>query len=90
MLIRSLYLFRQNLSNVSDLIFHQPDADPPSTKPYNLSPLSVITKLLLCNISINLIKDALYNALSWLFEFEVSIRTYLKFKLNFSKRSISK
>ena len=64
MLIKSFCLFRQNLSDISDLIFHQPDADPSSTKPHNLSLLSIVTKLLLRNISISLIKNTLYSVSS--------------------------
>ncbi len=86
MLIRSFCLFRQSFSNVSDLILHQPNADAPGTKPYNLSPLSVVTKLSLRNVSINLMKDALYNALSWLSRSETPVRMYPKFKLNFSEQ----
>ncbi len=61
---RSLYLFRQSLSNISDLILHQTDIDLSGTKPHNLSLLFVVTKLSLCNVSIILVKDALYSASS--------------------------
>ncbi len=61
---RSLYSFKQSLSDVLDIILQKSDADPPSTKPHNLSPLFVVTKLLLCNMSISLMKDALYSVLS--------------------------
>ncbi len=88
--IRSLYLFRQNLSNILDLIFYQPDADPPDTKPHNLFLLSIVMKLLLCNVFISLVKDALYSTSSWLFRSKASIKMYPKFKLNFSENSISK
>ena len=87
---KSLYLFGQNLSDVLDLILYQPDADFSGIKSHNLFPLSVVTKLLFCNISISLVKDALYNTLSWLFRSKAPIKMYLKFKLNFSERSISK
>ena len=46
--------------------------------------------MLLRNISISLMKDILYSASSWLSEFKTLIQMYLKFKLNFSKRFISK
>ncbi len=87
---RSLCSFRQSLSDVSDLIFYQPDADPPNTKPQNLSPLSIVTKLSLRNIFISLVKDAFYSALSWLSGSKAPVRMYHKFKLNFFEISISK
>ncbi len=61
---RSICLLKQSLGNVSNLIFHEPNTDSPSTKPHNLSLLSIVTKLSLCNMSISLVKDALYNASS--------------------------
>ncbi len=47
-------------------------------------------KLSLCSLSISLVKDTLYTALSWLSGSKAPVRMYPKFKLNFSKISISK
>lgn len=46
--------------------------------------------MLFRNISISLLKDSIYNVLSWLSEFAIPIRMYLKFRFNLSERSISK
>ncbi len=86
---RSLCSFRQSLSDVSYLILYQPDTNPSSAKPHNLSPLSIITKLSLRNVSISFVKDALYSAWSWLSGSKAPVRMYPKLKLNFSERSIS-
>lgn len=88
--IRSLYLFKQSISNISELIFYQPGANPLGTRPYNLFSLFAITKPLFRNISIGLLKDVLYNASSWLFWSKVLVRIYPKLRLNFAKRCISK
>lgn len=87
---KSFYLFRQNLSNISDLIVQQPDANFLSTGSHNLFLLFIIMKLLLRNMSISFLKNALYCALSWLSGPKALVKMYPKFKLNFSKRSISK
>ena len=60
---KSFCLFSQNLNNISNFIFHQSYANLLGIQSYNLSLLSVITKLLLCKLIINLVKDTLYNAL---------------------------
>lgn len=88
--IRSFYLFKQSISDISNFIFYQLGTNPLGTRPYNLFLLSAITKPLFRNISIGLLKDVLYNASSWLFWSKVLVRIYPKLRLNFSKRCISK
>ena len=90
MLIRFLCLFRQNFSNILDLIFYQSDASFLGIKSHHFFLLFIVTKLLLYNISISLVKNTLYSALIWLFGSKTSIKMFLKFQLNFFERFVSK
>lgn len=90
MLIRSFCSCSESHYNISDFILYKLGTNVFYTKLYNLFPLFVFTKLLFFNVSISLLKDTLYNESFWLCGFEASIRIYLKFRLNFLKRSISK
>lgn len=90
MLIKSFCSFRQNHNHISDYILYKLGINTFYIRLYNLFPISLFTKLLFSNISISLLKDTLYNELFWLYGFKTSIRIYLKFRLNFFKRCISK